>query len=137
MQAFSISGIWEGMYYYPNGDDDPVGFIATISQANETLLGSVSEPDVFGEATTLHASIEGIIDGSQVSFIKAYDPAGTLAHIVNYDGLVNADCTIISGKWNIGEYTGTFEMRREIIEIDLEEEEEVVLVDPGSRLAPG
>jgi hypothetical protein len=138
MPTLSISGIWEGTYYYPNNDDDPVSFTAVISQNGAAIAGSASEPDVWGSGSVLYASIEGVIDCNSVSFFKTYDPLGTFAHSVRYEGTLNQDCTVISGSWNIDDYAGVFEMRREIFKSEMEQEEsDAILVVSGSRLSPG
>ena len=86
----------------------------------------------------MRASLDGILEGQLLSFTKTYDPLGTYAHAVHYEGMMNPKCTAITGSWSIRDYSGKFEMYREDFEDEIENEEITSLVvASGSPLSRG
>ena len=122
-QTQDLTGVWNGLYSYPDGRS--VTFVATLIESGRMLTGSTHEPCVGrnGPARTLFASLMGRRDGSAVSFRKTYEAAGPRFGTVNYEGRLNADATEIEGRWIIpGAGSGKFMMIRPLREA-LEEEE--------------
>jgi len=115
--AQNLTGVWNGLYSYPNGRS--VTFVATLIDSGSTLTGSTHEPCVGGDcpAGTLFATLLGGRSGSAVTFRKTYDGAGPRYGTVNYEGALNADATEIAGRWMIpGVWSGKFMMIRPLRE---------------------
>ena len=116
-QAQDLTGVWNGLYSYPDGRS--VTFVATLIDSGSTLTGSTHEPCVGRDcpAGTLFASLVGSRHGSAVAFRKTYEPAGRRYGVVNYAGTLNADATEIEGRWTIpGVWSGKFLMIRPLRE---------------------
>jgi hypothetical protein len=112
-QAQSLTGVWNGLYSYPDGRS--VAFVATLIESGRTLTGSTHEPCVGGDCpgSTLFASLIGSRDGSAVTFRKTYEAASPRFGTVNYAGTLNAEATEIEGRWTItGVSSGKFMMIR-------------------------
>ena len=110
----NLSGIWHGRYFYPV-NRSPVPFVATMSDIDAWLTGTIEEKGTAGEArgVAMSASIEGRRTGRAVTWLKLYD--GRFHHYdsVRYEGDINEDGTEISGRWSIpGNWSGTFLMIR-------------------------
>ena len=111
--AQDLTGIWNGLYSYPDGRS--VTFVATLIEGGSTLTGSTHEPCVGGDcpAGTLFATLMGSRRGSAVSFRKTYEGGGPRFRAVDYAGTLNADATEIEGRWTIpGVWSGKFLMIR-------------------------
>jgi hypothetical protein len=111
--AQNLTGIWHGLYSYPDGRS--VSFVATLIESGSALTGSTHEPCVGGNgpAGTLYASLDGSRDGSAVAFRKTYAGAGPDYGAVDYAGTLNADASEIEGRWIIpGVWSGKFLMIR-------------------------
>jgi hypothetical protein len=109
----NLTGVWNGLYSYPDGRS--VTFVATLIDSGSTLSGSTHEPCVGGDcpSATLFATLMGSRSGSAVSFRKTYEAAGPRFATVNYEGRLNADATEIEGRWSIpGVWSGKFMMIR-------------------------
>ena len=120
----NLTGFWTGTYWYSVPGGPIVPFLANIDDSGGMLTGSISEPDLhFGSGMRLEAIVMGQLDGSSVSFAKAYDGAGPMAHRVDYDGVVSADAKHIRGRWHLTGEEGGFEMSRELLQADEEYEE--------------
>ncbi|HVZ00939.1 MAG TPA: hypothetical protein VHA35_15635 [Dongiaceae bacterium] len=112
--ALNLSGIWHGRYFYPVSRP-PVPFVATVSEVDSWLTGTIEEKGTTGEArgVALAASIQGRRTGRAVTWLKLYDGRFRLYDSVRYEGDVNEDATEISGRWSIpGNWSGTFLMIR-------------------------
>ncbi len=121
-QAQDLTGVWNGLYSYPDGRS--VTFVATLIESGSTLAGSTHEPCVGADcpARTLFASVLGSRDGSAVNFRKTYENAGPRFGAVNYDGRLNGEATEIEGRWSIpGMWSGKFMMIRPLREALKEE----------------
>ena len=104
----AVTGVWHGLYTYPNGLS--VSFVATLIESGSVLTGSTHEPSPTG---TLYASLTGSRDGSAVAFHKTYEGAGPDYGNVDYAGTLNADASEIEGRWIIpGVWSGKFLMIR-------------------------
>lgn len=116
--TLDVSGIWQGVYFYSVPGMDPVQFMARIEQNGTILGGSIREPNTFAKADTyeLLSILDGYIAGPIIAFGKSYLEGENAAHTVHYVGLVNKKADFINGDWNIGNWTGRFEMRRHLID---------------------
>jgi hypothetical protein len=112
-QAISLSGAWNGAYYYPLVAE-PVSFVALLIDLGSGFSGSIHEYEglISEQRILLHASVDGNRDGARVSFLKTYDGTGGWKHSVGYAGTLNADATEIAGEWRIGISSGHFVMTR-------------------------
>jgi hypothetical protein len=123
----SLTGSWSGAYRYPNDVGHETVFNVRIEEVGGAFTGAIQEPNLmhpdFGPVAS--AEIEGVRNGSQVSFAKFYDGRGGMAHAVQYDGTADAGLMRIDGRWTIpGDWSGTFFMVRDddgaAAEIELE-----------------
>jgi hypothetical protein len=120
-----LSGDWIGNYSYP-GELEPVPFLATLIESSGHLTGETKEPGQTPEMGTIaHALLQGARNGAQVTFTKMYDTIEDEPII--YEGSVDEAGDEIHGRWTIvGEWSGSFLMRRAIsVEDEVEAEEEV------------
>lgn len=112
----SISGFWEGVYRYPNDMAAPVRFDADLVEAEGSVSGVTTEPNTFHHVSRsmhiLSARIDGLREGSALTFMKTYDH-GISDHVIAYEGVINEEATLISGTWSIGAFTGAFQLERE------------------------
>ena len=111
--AQNLTGVWQGLYTYPNGES--VSFVATLVDSSGALSGSTHEPcaRAVSSSGTLYATLAGSRSGSAVAFRKIYD--GNVPHYraVDYAGTLNADATEVEGRWVIrGVWSGKFLMIR-------------------------
>ena len=108
----SLTGVWQGRYSYP-AQMEPVEFVATLIESGAHLSGMTREP---GGAVGVSSGpalglLSGERNGSHVLFTKTYENGHD--HQIEYDGLVNAEGTEISGNWIIfGVWGGSFQMMR-------------------------
>jgi hypothetical protein len=120
-----LSGDWIGNYSYP-GELEPVPFEATMVESNGQLTGETKEPGhTLDMGEIAHALLHGSRSGAQVTFTKVYD---AIEHDpILYEGTLDDAGTEIQGSWTIvGEWSGSFLMRRPAVaEEEVEEEEEV------------
>ena len=111
----SLSGTWNGTYYYPNGTQS-VGF--TFSFGSNGCSGRGEEPNTFGDKSApklfanLSCSVTTLSPGQVVTIKKTYDGTGGVSHSVIYTGTVSPDLRSISGRWAINATRGTFRMSR-------------------------
>jgi hypothetical protein len=111
----SLTGVWEGIYSYPLSGLPTVPFTATLIEAGSSLSGSVHEPCTMGGSPneTLFFSVNGIRQGTAVSFVKTYHGTNPYYGTIVYAGTVNDDATEIEGRWTIpGDWSGRFLMTR-------------------------
>ena len=109
-----LTGVWQGLYSYADGE--PVPFMATLIESGPFVTGSTHETTTVGFRP--NASATGLIDGTRsatlVAFTKTYDGSAGWDHSVFYDGAVNDDATEIEGLWRLPEgMSGPFLMRRD------------------------
>mgnify|MGYP003576589562 FL=1 len=120
-----LSGEWIGNYSYP-GELEPVPFEAILVESHGQLTGETKEPGhTLDMGEIAHALLHGSRGGAQVTFTKVYD---TIEHDpILYEGTVDDTGTEIQGCWTIvGEWSGSFLMRRSIAaEEEVEAEEQV------------
>lgn len=111
--AQNLTGVWQGLYSYPNGAS--VSFLATVIESGSSLTGSTHEPCVSGRVPggTLLATLVGSRAGGAVTFRKTYEAAIPGYRVVDYAGTLNAEATEIEGRWTIpGVWSGKFLMIR-------------------------
>jgi hypothetical protein len=110
--AENLTGIWQGLYTYPDGSS--VSFVATLIDSGGSLTGSTHETCSFRSGRTLSAMLEGSREGHAVSFLKTYQNAGPLyAATIRYQGTLSNDATEIEGRWTIWRInSGKFLMTR-------------------------
>lgn len=121
----NLTGFWVGRYAYAGGAAPPVSFLATMEEgAGGALSGTISEPNSIGMSSReLSAFLSGQREGRAVSFAKTYDGASDAAHRVEYSGELSEDGRRIAGHWIVEYMTGPFEMTREILDEQAEEDE--------------
>ena len=131
-----LNGLWTGSYGYPNNAQTAVSFTAWIDDQSGGIGGTILEPNTFAEtsAAELSSVINGARSGTDVTFIKRYDPGqGAHSQEIEYTGKANSDFTWIVGKWRIGgwiEVSGSFEMSRQSGAIEkAEEKQKIQLVE--------
>ena len=108
--AQNLTGVWHGLYTYPNVRS--VSFVATLIESGSALTGSTHEP-CDGPAGTLYATLTGSRHGSAVAFRKTYEGAGPGYGTVDYAGTLSTGATEIEGRWSIpGVWSGKFLMIR-------------------------
>ncbi len=110
----SLTGVWQGVYAYPQGDSVP--FLATLIESGPFVTGSTQESCAAGPGLRISATalIDGTRGGSRVEFRKTYDGSAGWDHMVSYDGAINPDGSEIEGAWRLSDGThGRFLMRRE------------------------
>jgi hypothetical protein len=107
-----LTGVWDGSYVQPGAG--MVTFTATLIESGGAISGSVTEPCMMPACplSTHNASIAGQRSGSNVSFVKRYEPPGYGYGTVLYEGTVNADATEIDGRWRVLGGSGAFLMVR-------------------------
>ncbi|HLH90152.1 MAG TPA: hypothetical protein VKX28_17010 [Xanthobacteraceae bacterium] len=111
--ARNLTGVWQGLYTYPNGES--VSFVATLIDSGGALSGSTHEPCATTVAAggTLYATLAGTRSGTAVEFRKIYDGKVPRYRAVDYAGTLNADATEVEGRWIIrGIWSGKFLMIR-------------------------
>ncbi len=111
-----ISGKWDGVFAYPDVPDaGPVTpFVAEIVERDGRISGTILEPHEFRSGTA-HASLEGVRAGRTVDFLKTYHAAGAeYEEPVAYAGSLSADGNIITGHWMMSDWSGPFEMVRQL-----------------------
>lgn len=114
MTAKTLTGFWGGTYSYRGPRPAPVPFDAELRQHGAALSGRTTEPNTFSREPTavLGAYLEGMASGGQVVFTKTYDGEGAI-HAVRYEGTLDEDDLVITGRWSVGGDEGTFLMRRD------------------------
>jgi hypothetical protein len=112
--AQNLTGIWHGLYSYPRFEQ-PVYFVATLISFANSFSGTTHEAveGRSGAPLQLFASLEGVRDGTTVTFTKRYDGSHGWTHKVEYEGDLSADALEIEGTWSIPcDWTGRFLMIR-------------------------
>ena len=114
-----LTGYWSGEYWYDDaGIGPPTQFAAHIQDHGASFEGTTLESADFGRGVQeLAASITGDRDGANVEFVKRYDKGqGVHREPIFYAGVVDADLTLIEGRWLLTEWiyrvTGGFRMKR-------------------------
>jgi hypothetical protein len=135
-----MTGVWYGRYFSASGEVEENSFIAHLEEIGGAVTGTITEPDTTGLEEVRRAFVNGTRTGSQLRFSKQYDPAGALAHAVDYEGSVADDGAEASGRWSFTGYSGSFVMNREQFTAEaLEEEagaEEDLLIVMDEPIAP-
>jgi hypothetical protein len=124
-----VSGVWYGRYFAGSAEVEENSFIAHLDEAAGEVSGTITEPDTTGTEEVRRAFVDGSRQGTALSFVKQYDPAGALAHSVNYVGTLSEDGTEVTGEWRFSGYHGSFVMNRETFTADELEEEAAVEAD--------
>lgn len=110
-----ISGEWQGLFDYVQGDDLPATFEANLHPgAGNAFQGSIVELNTFSSEPYgfLLSTVTGRVNGSSVSFTKTYVASGAVTHSVTYEGVLEPSGRRITGTWNAGGNKGVFEMAR-------------------------
>jgi hypothetical protein len=126
-----LSGKWDGIYTYPAVPDagPTTPFLADIADIGGRISGTIIEPNEF-RPETAQATLEGARSGSRVDFLKIYHGAGEeYDEPVAYSGTLSDDGNVITGRWIMAEWSGTFEMVRQIETMVAGEVEAVVGID--------
>lgn len=90
-----------------------VKFYADIEQDGALISGTITERNTFDlhAGDILTAALDGHLSGNIVSFEKTYLNS-VAQYAIMYSGSVSKDANLITGKWDIGEWNGNFEMKR-------------------------
>jgi hypothetical protein len=110
----SLTGIWHGLYSYPQ-HLQPVYFVATLISHGSGFSGSTHEAldGTQGSALTAFASVDGAVHGLGVAFEKTYDGSQGWIHAVHYEGVLNSGHDEVEGTWTLpGNWSGRFLMIR-------------------------
>jgi hypothetical protein len=108
-ESRSLTGVWQGTYYYPHGLG-AVTFTATLIESGASLTGTTHEE---AAGIVQCASLAGSRLGRSVVFVKAYEAGKPHADPIAYDGVLSSDGTEIAGRWVISTLaSGTFRMIR-------------------------
>lgn len=121
-----LSGVWYGRYFAGSAEVEENSFIAHLEETGSAVSGTITEPDTTGMDEVRRAFVDGSRVGVAVSFVKQYDPAGSLAHAVNYAGTLSEDGAQVTGEWRFSGYHGSFVMNRETFTADELEDEAAV-----------
>ncbi|HVY85526.1 MAG TPA: hypothetical protein VG943_10365 [Caulobacterales bacterium] len=108
----NLSGVWQGVFW--GAGNTPTSFQITLrDDPGPGFSGSTVETNNFGdvEAPFLLATLQGQVQGAQVSFVKTYDGTGSVSHSVSYRGRLVSDRRIV-GTWSLDGASGPFEMAR-------------------------
>lgn len=116
-----LTGRWTGVYFYPpdpvlNPFDDcpPTPFIAELSDASGAVAGTTSEPDMVYGNRDIPSVIDGVHDGSALSFVKFSQAAEGFEEAIHYEGAISDNGLSIDGRWSIpGSWSGAFRMERQ------------------------
>lgn len=115
-----LTGLWNGSYSYAgDGTGRPdVAFSAVMLQQGDEITGFIREANTFGATDDpwLHALLKGKVDPEtgSVTFTKTYDGTSGVDHDVEYAGKLDAKGQRIeAGKWQIGEFSGTFKIAKD------------------------
>lgn len=122
-----VSGVWYGRYFGASAEVEENSFVAHLAEQAGDVSGSITEPDTTGAEEVRRAFVDGSRSGTQLRFVKQYDPAGRLAHSVDYAGKVSDDGGEVTGEWRFSGYHGSFVMNRE--QFSVEELDEEVAID--------
>ena len=126
--AANVGGLWMGSYSYPEGLGPTTPFLARIEDRDGALSGTIIEPNLQGYlGDSVEAVIRGSRHGVQVDFTKVYDGAADFAHAIDYVGRLSEDGNRISGVWSLEDLDGSFEMYREAVWEEVEEQEAAVV----------
>jgi hypothetical protein len=100
MAEDSLTGVWNGLYTYQDGNS--TAFVATLIESGAVFTGMTHEKSAVSGGTMLFANLDGACRGRTVSFTKIYDPPDELhCHRIHYEGALNGDATEIEGRWTI------------------------------------
>ncbi|MDE1466150.1 hypothetical protein [Aurantiacibacter sp. D1-12] len=129
-QGHDLSGQWDGTFAYPAKEGPATPFLATISQHDGRIAGTIIEPDLHSPGASAEAAIVGIVSAGAVDFTKTYLKASRgYANPVDYVGQLSDDGNRITGVWSLLHMNGTFEMTREAEAEIAEEREESVEIE--------
>jgi len=114
--AQNLSGLWLGSFAYPGGEGPTTPFLASLTDENGALRGTIVEPNTIGASSDrLEAVLSGSRSGAAIDFTKIYDGESDAAHAVDYVGRVSADGNSVTGVWSLEALDGSFEMHREAV----------------------
>lgn len=123
---YDVSGVWYGRYFAGSTEVEENSFIAHLEELAGEVTGTITEPDTTGHEEIRRAFVDGSRVATALKFTKQYDPAGALAHSVNYSGTISDDGTEVTGDWRFSGYHGSFVMNRETFAADELDEEAAV-----------
>jgi hypothetical protein len=113
-EATSLTGIWHGLYSYPEYLE-PVFFVATLISHAAHFSGSTHEAIAGRKGAPLQvfAEVNGTVDGQHVSFKKRYDGSSGWSHSLMYEGILMDEHNEIEGHWIFSNaWSGRFMMIR-------------------------
>jgi hypothetical protein len=112
-ESLSLTGVWQGTYYYYPLGSGAVTFTATLIESGVTLTGTTHEADEEAADVVLCATVAGSRFGRSVAFVKSYEAGKPHSDPIEYDGILSSDGTEIVGRWVISIFAaGTFRMIR-------------------------
>ena len=125
----NMTGSWDGVFAYPRDALPVTPFVAEFSDLAGSLTGSTLEPDLY-RSEAARANLVGHRAGRSVDFTKTYDRRGReYASPIDYVGQLSADGQAITGSWTMQDWSGTFEMTRQISLSVEQEQYETVEID--------
>ncbi len=111
-ESRSLTGVWQGTYYYPHGSG-AVTFTATLIESGVSLTGTTHEAAEEAAGVVWCAALAGSRLGRSVVFVKTYEAGNPHSDPIAYDGMLSSDGTEIAGRWVISMIaSGTFRMIR-------------------------
>jgi hypothetical protein len=117
-ESRSLTGVWQGTYYYPHGSG-AVTFTATLIESGVSLTGMTHEVGEDANGVMLCAAVAGSRLGRSVVFVKAYEAGKPHSDPIEYDGVLTSDGTEIAGRWVISTLaSGTFRMIRPVRKVE-------------------
>jgi hypothetical protein len=112
----NLTGFWVGEYRYSSPGEPTVPFFAAVDDKAGAISGSISEPNVYSNASALLFSIvRGSRDSRSVEFAKVYDAEADFAHRVDYVGTLSGDGCSVEGRWQLEDWYGSFSMSRTML----------------------
>jgi hypothetical protein len=126
-ESLSLTGVWQGTYYYYPLGSGAVTFTATLIEYGVTLAGTTHEADEEGADVVLCATVAGSRLGRSVVFVKTYEAGKPHSDPIEYDGVLSSDGTEIAGRWLIPMLnSGTFRMIRPARKVETVSREQFV-----------
>jgi hypothetical protein len=109
-----LTGIWNGLYTYPDGRS--TAFVATLIDSGGAFTGTTHEEAAKpgSSAATLFATLDGSRSDRAVAFTKTYDRPDVFHRSpVSYEGALNGEGDEVEGRWTIRKvWSGKFLMIR-------------------------
>lgn len=112
----TLSGFWAGVYKYPDPNFPEITFDCELVQAGSGITGHTTEIDIYKRSAlfVLESMVEGQVHKRDICLTKTYLNASDIYdEAVEYVGKVSLSGHRISGRWYIGDYSGTFGLKRD------------------------